>query len=140
MKVYIAGALSSKESAERTPTQVVVDYIANITKMCRIAGQIRKKGFAPFVPALDFLLGAINGDWTEDDYRGLGMEFLDICDAMLVISFSWGVEQEIKRAKELCIPIYYSLEELYGQTRQGTSCAEEGISARALIFHPTLSR
>lgn len=112
MKIYIAGALSSKEKNNRTPTQVVVDYITNVHKMCKVAGQLRKLGHAPFVPALDFLLGVINGDWAEETYRGLGMEFLDVCDALLVISDSWGARREVEYAKEHCIPIYYSIEEL----------------------------
>lgn len=114
MKVYIAGALSSKERNNRTPTQVVVDYLSNVHKMCKVAGEVRKLGYVPFVPALDLLLGVVNGDWTEEDYRGMGIEFLDICDALLVISDSWGVQQEIEYAKLNCIPIYYSLEELNG--------------------------
>lgn len=114
MKVYIAGALSSKENNHRTPTQVVVDYLQNASKMCRVAGELRKLGYAPFVPALDFILGVVNGDWVEEDYRELGMEFLEVCDAVLVISNSWGVEQEIAEARRLCLPIYYSLAELRG--------------------------
>ena len=112
MKVYIAGALSSKEDDSRNPSQVVVDYIQNVFKMCRVAGVLRKRGYVPYVPALDFLLGMVNGDWCEEEYRGLGMEFLDVCDAILVISDSWGVQKEVKVAKELCIPVYYSMEEL----------------------------
>ena len=115
MKVYIAGALSSKENNNRTPSQVVVDYLRNVHDMCVVAGQIRKHGHVPFVPALDMLLGVVNGNWDEENYREIGMEFLEVCDAMLVISRSWGVEQEIKEAKRLCIPIYYSMEELDGR-------------------------
>jgi len=112
MRVYIAGALSSKENTSRDPSTVVIDYIANVSRMCKVASQVRKVGHHPFVPALDLLLGAINGDWTEEDYRGIGMAFLEVCDAVLVISDSWGVQKEIKRARELNIPIYYSMEEL----------------------------
>ncbi len=115
MKVYIAGALSSKERNGRTPSQVVVDYLTNVNKMCKVAGQLRKLGYVPFVPALDLLLGIVNGDWGEEDYRGIGMEFLDVCDAILVISDSWGVQKEVDYAKRNCIPIYYSLVELNGK-------------------------
>ena len=80
--------------------------------MCKVAGQVRKMGHAPYVPALDLLLGVINGDWAEEEYRGLGMEFMEVCDAVLVISMSWGVEEELKEARKLCIPVYYSLLEL----------------------------
>ncbi len=111
MKVYIAGALSSNENNNRTPSQVVVDYLQNVHKMCKIAGELRKRGHIPFVPALDILLGIVNGDWIEEEYREIGMEFLEVCDAVLVISDSWGVQQEIKEAKSLFIPVYYSLEE-----------------------------
>ena len=80
--------------------------------MCIVAGKLRKMGHAPFVPALDLLLGVINGDWSEEEYRDTGMEFMGVCDAVLVISFSWGVQREIKEANKLCLPIYYSLNRL----------------------------
>ena len=112
MKVYIAGALTTNEHAERTHSQVVIDYIQNVHRMCEVASKVRKMGHAPYVPALDLLLGLVNGDWKEEDYRETNMEFLDVCDAVLVISYSRGVKKEIDYAKQQCIPIYYSLEQL----------------------------
>ena len=112
MRIYIAGALSSKENIKRNPSQVVIDYIANVSKMCKKASELRKRGYYPFVPGLDFLLGVVNGEWEENDYRGIGMAFLEVCDAVLVISDSWGVRREIEKAKELKIPVYYSMTEL----------------------------
>ena len=112
MRIYIAGALSSRENTSRNPSLVVTDYIANVSAMCKAAGRVRRLGFYPFVPALDFLLGAVNGDWQEEEYRGIGMAFLEVCDAVLVISDSWGVQKEIAKAKELHIPVYYSVAEL----------------------------
>jgi len=105
-RVYIAGALSSKEDTDRDPSTVVIDYLANVSIMCKVASQVRKVGGYPFVPALDLLMGVINGDWSENDYRGIGMAFLEVCDMMVVISHSYGVEKEIKRAQELNIPVY----------------------------------
>jgi hypothetical protein len=112
MRVYIAGALSSKENINRNPTEVVCDYIRNLSTLCQKASELRKRGYYPYVPGLDFLLGVINGNWTEEDYRDLGIAFLEVCDAILVTSDSWGVQKEIERAKELGIPVYYSLEEI----------------------------
>ncbi len=112
MRIYIAGALSSKEKTDRNPTQVVVDYIANVHKMLEVACHIRKMGYAPYVPALDFQIGIVNGDWNEQDYRGISDEFLPVCDAVLVISDSWGVQREIKSAHNFNIPVFYSIEEL----------------------------
>ena len=112
MRVYIAGALSSKEDNTRNPSKVVTDYIRNISRMCRIASEVRRRGHYPYVPGMDFLLGVIAGDWEERDYRGTGMAFLEICDAVLVISESWGVAQEVQRARKLGIPVYYDMEKL----------------------------
>ena len=112
MRVYIGGALSSKEDTSRGPSKVVIDYLSNVSKMCKVASEVRKLGHFPFVPALDLLLGVINGDWDEEDYRGVGMAFLEVCDAVLVISQSWGVAKEIERANELGIPVYYRMEDL----------------------------
>jgi len=112
MRIYIAGALSSKEDTSRDPSKVVIDYLSNVSKMCKAASEVRKLGHHPFVPALDLLLGAVNGDWDEEDYRGVGMAFLEVCDAVLVISQSSGVAKEIERAKELGIPVYYRMEDL----------------------------
>ncbi len=110
MKIYIAGALSSKEKNNRTPSKVVTDYLQNVSAMCKVASAVRKKGHYPYVPAMDFILGMVNGDWGEDDYRELGYEFLKVCDAVLVISDSWGVQQEIALAQSQGIPIYYHIE------------------------------
>lgn len=111
-RIYIAGALSSKEDTTRDPSKVVTDYISNVHAMCKYAGQVRLLGHYPYVPALDFLLGMVNGDWDERAYREIGIAFLEVCDAVLVISESWGVSKELERAKELGIPIYWSIGDL----------------------------
>jgi len=80
--------------------------------MLLIAAEVRKKGHFPYVPGLDFMLGIVSGNFTEEDYRGLGMEFLKFCDAILVISDSWGVRQELKVAKELGLLIFSNIEEV----------------------------
>ena len=112
MRIYVAGALSSKEKTDRNPSKVVCDYIRNLSRMCRIAGSLRKAGHHPYVPGLDFLLGLTDGGFEEEDYRGIGMAFLEVCEAVLVTSKSWGVEKEIEKAKELGIPVYYKMERL----------------------------
>jgi len=114
MRVYIAGALSNKNSVkdERTPTRVVVDYLGNVNNMCRKAGVVRKAGLYPFVPALDLLLGVVDGGFEESDYRETGMKFLEVCDVVYVISRSAGVEAEIGHAKAVGIPVVYSFDAL----------------------------
>ena len=112
MRIYIAGALCSKEKTNRTPPKVVVDYLQNVSAMCKMASLVRKRGYYPYVPGMDFVLGIVNGDWEEADYRGVSYEFLKVCDAVLVVSDSWGVQQEIALAKVHCIPVYYRIEDV----------------------------
>jgi len=111
-RVFIAGALSSKEVTNRTPSRVVVDYLANVHKMVMVASEVRKLGHYPFIPALDLLCGIVGGNWNEEDYRGMSTGFLEVCDCVLVISMSIGVEREIKVARQLGIPIYHGIEEI----------------------------
>jgi len=113
VRIYIAGPLSSKEKEDRNPSKVVVDYIANLNIMCQIASEIRRLGYFPYVPGMDLMLGLVNGDWEEEDYRGIGMSFLEVCDAVYVIAGSWGVQKEIDRAKELGIPVFYNMNEMF---------------------------
>jgi len=112
MRIYIAGALSSKENSNRNPSKIVTDYLQNVSAMCKAASIVRRMGWYPYVPGLDFVLGMVDGFWEEEDYRGIGMSFLEVCDAVLVISESYGVTKEIERAKELGIPVCYNIEEL----------------------------
>ena len=109
MRVYIAGALSTKPNGSQCS---ITEYLTNVSKMCKRASEIKRRGYYPYVPALDLLLGIVDGDWKEGEYYPLGMAFLEVCDAVLVISDSWGVRKEVERAKELKIPVYYSLAEL----------------------------
>jgi len=112
MRIYIAAPLSDKDKTDRNPSKVVTDYIQNLHRMCKIASEVRKKGHAPYIPGIDFLVGVIAGDWEEDDYRNTSMEFLLVCDAILVVRQSWGVVQETKIAKKAGLVVFYSLEEI----------------------------
>lgn len=113
--IYVAGALSGAQPGDnpnRSPSTVVCDYIRNVSNMCWIAGRLRQKGYYPYVPGADLLLGLVGGNWNEAMYRDMSMAFLEVCDAVLVTSRSSGVEREIGWARELDIPIYYTMEEL----------------------------
>lgn len=115
MRIYIAGALSTlppNTKDERTPSKVVVDYIANLSHMCKVASIVRKKGHTPYVPGMDLMLGLVNGNWDEDEYRGVGMSFLEVCDAILITSMSWGVQKELDRANELSLRVYDHIDDI----------------------------
>jgi len=112
LRVYVAGALSSKQDTTRNPSKVITDYIQNLNRMCEAASEVRMNGFYPYVPGMDFMLGLVDGTWEEEDYRGIGMAFLEVCDVVLVISESWGVVREVAVARQLGIPVYYGLSSL----------------------------
>ena len=114
-RIYVAGALSGTQPGDNTyrlDSTVVVDYIKNVSTMCWIAGRLQRKGYSPYVPGLDLLLGLVCNGFNEEDYRSLSLAFLEVCDAVLVISLSPGVNDELVFARKLGIPIYYTLEEL----------------------------
>lgn len=119
-RVFVAGALSRKTGNEdRTPSKVVVDYLKNVHDLCLWSAALIKLGFSPFCPALDFVLGIVDGGLTEENYRQLSLDWLEVSDAVLVTSRSPGVDAEIRRAKELGIPVFDSLEELVSFRGEG---------------------
>ena len=114
MRIYVAGQLSNiaAQPDERTSSMVVVDYIKNVHVMCKVARILQKRGHAPYIPALDLLYGLVLGNIHEEDYRGMGIEFLKVCDAMFIINWSSGVKREVEVAKEIGLPIYNTIAEV----------------------------
>lgn len=108
-RVYIAGAISHEKT---------VLYYDNIRRMVQVAKQASMAGFSVFVPCLDFMLHltmteiesseASHNDW----YYGRSMPWLEVSDAVLVVKGwenSHGTKQEISRAVELHIPVFYDI-------------------------------
>lgn len=104
-RVYVAGKLSD----------MPVGYIKNMHTMLRHADIIRRARFAPFTPCLDILLGLVAGNMELQDYYNIGLSWLSVADAVFVIPNSGdskGTRQEIERAEELGIPVFYTIHEL----------------------------
>ena len=104
-RVYIAGKL----------TDLPAGYIKNMHQMIKCANQIRKENFAPFVPCFDILLGLVAGDIGLGEYYKIGLAWLSVSDALLVLpdsEDSKGTQAEIKKAIELNIPVFYTIGEL----------------------------
>lgn len=105
MRVYIAGKLNDNAS----------DYIRNLHNMIREAEEVRRKGFAVFVPGLDFIMGVVLGNWEYEDYFNNSQPWLNVSDAVYVTpgwETSKGTAREIERAKQKGIPIFFNLEDL----------------------------
>jgi hypothetical protein len=75
-------------------------------------------GFSPFCPWLDYhfqLMLQGEESLQVKDFYNYSMAWLEVSDAVLVLpgfEKSKGTLAEIKRAKELNIPIYYEFEKL----------------------------
>ena len=100
-KIYVAGALNSD----------AVGYIRNLHKMISYANILRKKGYAVFVPGLDFLMGLLDGNFDYQDYFDNSQPWLDVSDIMFVCpgwESSAGTLKEIEFAKKIGIPVVYN--------------------------------
>ena len=102
-RIYIAGKLNG----------MACDYIKNIHKMVIAAEEVRKAGFAVFVPGLDFLQGLVFGNWDYSDYFDNSQSWLDVSDAVFLTpgwETSEGTKREIKRAISQNILVYDNLD------------------------------
>lgn len=105
-RIYVAGALNG----------MATDYIKNLHRMIKYANEIRKNGYAVFVPGLDFLQGIISGTWGYNDYFNNSYSWLQVSEAMFVVpgwEKSKGTKREIKKAEAIGIPVFYKLKSLY---------------------------
>jgi len=104
-RVYIAGKL--EDSA--------CNYIKNIHNMIKYAEEVKKLGFAVFVPCLDFLMGVTFGNYEYYDYFNNSQPWLEVSDYMFVCpgwEGSKGTKKEIELANKLMVPVVYNVSEL----------------------------
>jgi len=101
IKVYIASPYTKGDVAVNVKTQIdAVDRLMN-------------KGFAPFAPLYSHFQHIVHprpwNEWLEVD-----LEWVKVCDCVLRLSGdSDGADEEVRVAKSLGIPIFYSFEDLY---------------------------
>jgi len=104
-KVYVAG----KYSADN-----VIDVLHNIREGVKVSAFLIKKGYAPFCAWLDHQFSFYE-DISVEQYYQYSIAFLKVCDCMLVLpdwQKSKGTAKEIRIAKSLKIPVYYSISDL----------------------------
>jgi hypothetical protein len=107
-KIYVAGAYSANN---------VLDVLKNIGRGEDYSAKLFMMGYAPFCPwhDKDFVLRNWDKDFTVKMFYDYSMAWLEVSDIVFVIpgyENSKGTLAEIERAKELSIPIVYSIEEL----------------------------
>lgn len=106
LRVYVAGAYSAPN---------VIGVLGNMRRGLALSFEVLKAGFAPFSPWLDYQFALI-GEVSLEDYYRYSLSWLEASHAVLVVpegaAESRGTQAEIKRAGELGIPVFWSLEEL----------------------------
>jgi len=99
-RIYIAGKL-----ADYAPK-----YNMNRKRMMQTAIEVYQAGFSVYVPAMVEQLALMDEeDWDYDDYFNNSQPWLEVSDAVFLTpgwETSEGTKKEIKRAKELGIPVF----------------------------------
>ena len=109
-RIFIAGPYSATD---------VITVLDNMREGMRLATEVLLMGFAPFCPWLDFhfqLMLRGNEKLTVENFYDYSMAWLEVSDAML-LAYGWqdskGTRAEMKRAKELDIPVLFDKTELH---------------------------
>ena len=114
IRVYLAGAYSATN---------VIDVLRNIGRGQSVAAELFRLGYAPFCPWFDKDFAIRNWNYEQDaeQFRRYSMTWLNVSDVLLLVpnfigmkdwQQSIGTLAEIERAKELEMPVLYSVEEL----------------------------
>ena len=107
IKVYIAGPYTKG------------DVAANVRQAIEAADQLLTLGYWPYVPHLAHFWHMLFPRPYEDWMR-LDIAWLEQCDAVLRLEGeSAGADRETKRAGELELPVFTSVEELHCRGRLG---------------------
>ena len=112
-RIYIAGSMSDSSCLQ---------FLENLRRGIRVSAELVMLSYHPFSPFIDFqFFLALRNDEkiTDKMIKEYSLSWLEVSDAVLVLpdyESSKGTIAEIKRAKELGIPIYYSMEELVDAT------------------------
>jgi hypothetical protein len=105
-RIYVAGAYSAED---------VIGVLGNMRRGIALSVEVLKAGYAPFCPWADHVFSFV-AEIDLQTYYAYSLSWLEACAAMVVVAqgmeASRGTQAEIKRAVELGIPVYYSLEEL----------------------------
>jgi len=88
------------------------DVAVNVKTQMDVANKLMDLGFVPFVPLYSHFQHMAHPrpyeDWTKFD-----LVWLEVCNCVLRLEGkSSGADSEVKRAIELNIPVFYSLDEL----------------------------
>ena len=107
-RIYIAGPYSSDN---------VLSVFENMRKGMVLATQVRRMGYAPYCPWMDFMYYFMNNGkpFSIENCYEYSLTWLEVSDAILFLD-NWkeshGAIQEHEYALRHDIPIYYSIIDL----------------------------
>jgi len=88
------------------------DVVSNVRFACEIGDRLLGKGHIPYIPHLSHFWHYLSPKPYEEWLR-IDKAFIPRCDALLRMNGeSKGADLEVEMAKELGIPVFYSLEEI----------------------------
>lgn len=104
-KIFVAGAINGSSYYET---------FNNLRKGIKLSSQVLQEGYAVFSPFIDYSY-FLQEDITEETIKKSTMEFLKICDAVLLVdgwNCSRGVLNELHECRLHQIPVFNSIESL----------------------------
>ena len=107
-RIYVAGNYSANN---------IIDCLKNIGKGQQACATLFTLGYYPFCPWHDksYIIDNPYLEFNVEQFHQHSLAWLEVSDALYVISGKGkggGVDAEIKRAKELGIPVFYEMENL----------------------------
>jgi hypothetical protein len=115
--IYIAGPMTPRGTRLDTDNPAI-EYLLNVRDLLHAAIAVIRKGWAPYCPGLDlqyFLSLPFGAVIPEAEIKSISMSFLEISDAILLLprwESSGGTQKEYRRAVELTMPLYFSIDEV----------------------------
>jgi len=112
-RIYVAGSYSADN---------VMDVLHNIGDGIKVSAQLLELNFAPFCPWLDYQFALMNERITKQQFYDYSMKWLESADAIVVLpnyEQSFGTQNEIRRASELGIPVFYNIGDLIFWRKSG---------------------
>lgn len=104
-RIYVAGSYNADN---------VIKVLNNIKRGTQVCVELLKKGYIPFCPWSDFHFHWF-GNITIEEYYRYSIGWLEVSDCVYILKNSEksnGTQAEIKRAKELNIPVIYEGEDV----------------------------
>ena len=113
-------SMKSKEIIYLSAPYTKGDVAINVYRVIKCADKLLDMGYIPFIPHLTHFWHIVSPK-SWDTWLEIDKAMIPRCDAVLRLDGdSLGADVEVELAKELSIPVFYSLESLDGGRDEST--------------------